>query len=166
MRHDLTSGAWIEYLPIADLKRKHKMTLARMTQAKLTKGIPAEQIAAMVSGDSGTDTRALVAGVVATGAVDFGKFSEGQQEAAWAMIITGWSYLLPVPSIVVNEDGTPTVADIGSFGELPLEDDEEIGKLLAPYEAKLSRRPDPKGTTTSSSNGPSRASAAPPSPTA
>jgi hypothetical protein len=163
MRTDLASGAWIEYRPIDGLKRKHKTTLAKMTSAKLTQGVPAEQIAAMIDGDS-TDTRALVASMA--GSMDFAKFSEGQQEAIWAMVITGWSYGLPVPEIVVNEDGTPTVANIASFDELPLDDSDEIEKLLAPYQAKLTRRPDPKGTTTSSSNGSSRGSAAPASPAA
>jgi hypothetical protein len=46
-----------------------------------------------------------------------------------------------------------------SYGEIGLDDFAEIEEILAPYMAKIQRRPDPKETTTASSNGTSRAKA-------
>jgi hypothetical protein len=75
------------------------------------------------------------------------------------MVVEGWSYDLPVPEL--GDDGQVTGLD--SFGELPLDDFDELERLLAPFEEKLARKPDPKApaaATTSSSNGSSRAKAA------
>jgi hypothetical protein len=44
------------------------------------------------------------------------------------------------------------------IGDYPLDDENAIEEILAPYLVKL-RRPDPKETTTSSSNGRSKARA-------
>lgn len=162
MRTTLSSGAWIEHRAIGDLKRKDKQRLSRLTTGKLMgSGIDPAAFDA-------TDERTLIASVLssATSRMDVMGFTADQEDAVWALLITGWSYELPVPSVIVTEDGAPVIENAASLGEVPLGDAEEIDQVFAPYRAKLSRRPDPKGTTTSSSNGLSPANVAPPSQTA
>lgn len=143
MRTTLESGAWVEHRPVQDLKGKDKRALAALSKAKV---IPDE------NGDIS------VAQIV--GSVNMFEFVADQQDAAWALLLTAWSYDLPLPAVEGGE-----VVNADSFGELPLDDFEALEQLFAPYQAKLSHRPDPKGTTTSSSNGSSRASAGRGSPT-
>jgi hypothetical protein len=138
MRTTFTSGAWVEHVPIQDLKGKHKRDLARA-------GRPTP-----VYRDGELDKEATMSGL------DVVTWLEARRDAAWAMIVEGWSYDLPVPEL--GYDGL--VADLTSFGELPLEDYEELERLMTPFIEKLTSSPDPKGATTSSSNGSSRAKAA------
>jgi hypothetical protein len=88
--------------------------------------------------------------------LDITTWLQAKRDAIWAMVVEGWSYDLPVPEL--SADGQ--VTDLDSFGELPLDDFDELAALLTPYAEKLTRTPDPKGVTTSSSNGSSRAKAA------
>jgi len=159
VRTTLDSGAWVEHRPIGDLKRKDKQLLSRLTTGKLMgAGLDLTAFA-------GADEKTIGAAMMQSGGVNIMGFAAEQEDAILALLITGWSYDLPVPSIAVNEDGTPVIVHDGSLGELPLDDANEIEQVFAPYKAKLSRKPDPKGSTTSSSNGSSPASQ-PASPTA
>lgn len=140
MRTTLTSGAWIEHVPVQDLKSGHSRKLAAHTKLSVPPGA--------LSDDGKVDMDALMAGV------DMFKFSAAKQDALWALLISKWSYDLPVPDLVEDE-----IENAGSLDELPLDDYEEIGQVLAPHAEKLARRPDPKGATTSASNGSSPARA-------
>ena len=141
MRTDLSSGAWIEYVPVQDLKGKHKRLLDRTTKMSLPAGA--------ISDDGSVDVGALMGGL------DMFAFSAAKQDALWALLIITWSYdELPVPQV---RDGEVMGAE--SFDELPLDDYEEITALFAPHAEKLARRPDPKSLITSGSNGSSPARA-------
>jgi hypothetical protein len=139
MRTTLTSGAWVEHTPIQELRGKHKRNLDRVGKPRPVFGAGGEY-----------DQAATMSGMDVMG------WQAARRDAVWAMVITGWSYELAVPEL---GDGGQ-VADVDSFGELPLEDFEELEALLKPFEEKLARRPDPKGAITSGSNGSSRESAA------
>ena len=67
-------------------------------------------------------------------------------------MVTAWSWDVPVPQIT---DGALIHGE--SIDEVPL----ELEDLLAPYLTRLTREPDPKEVTSSSSNGvpPGRAKA-------
>ena len=138
MRTTLTSGAWVEHRPIQDLKGADKRALARI-------GKP--EVVLTPSGEP--DLGSMLGGM------DIMTWVADQQDAVWALAITAWSWEHPVPAF----DGAG-VTGVEVFGELPLDDYEELETLFAPFLAKLTRKPDPKGTTTSSSNGSSRASGA------
>lgn len=140
MRTELESGAWIEHVPIQDLKGKHKRLLDRHTRLAVPAGA--------VSEDGSVDIDAVMS------SINMFAFSAAKQDALWALLIDKWSYGLPVPDLVAGE-----VENEDSFGEIPLDDYEEIERLLTPHAAKLARRPDPKSSTTSASNGSSPARA-------
>lgn len=149
MRTDLESGAWVEYVPIQELKGKHKRLLDRHTRLAVPPGA--------IDKDGGVDMDALM------GAIDMFAFSADKQDALWSLLITGWSYDLPVPDLVAGE-----VQNVDSLGEVPLDDYEEIARLLTPHAAKLARQPNPKAkgaATTTGSSGSSKASAGHASPT-
>ncbi len=141
MRTELQSGAWVEHRPITDLKAKDKDAMARVTRYTLPEGLSVAEL------DGDLDVSALAAGL------DVMAFSLAQRNAVLARIITAWSYDLPVPVV----EGAAIIGE-ESIGEIPLDDFAQIEELLAPYIAKLQRRPDPKGATISSSNGSSKAS--------
>jgi hypothetical protein len=140
MRTTLESGAWIEHVPIGELKGKHKRALERAGKPVLGGD--------SISDEGKVDVRALVSGM------DISSWMAAKQDALWAVLIDAWSYDLPVPELEGD-----AIVSADSLGELPLDDYEEIERLFEPYAAKLARRPDPKTSTTSSSNGSSRASA-------
>ena len=139
MRTELDGGGWVDHRPHDDLKGKDKKALTIFLRRRLP-----------VSGDGQLDPRGL----------DPGQREELEgvlREAAWARVIDGWSFGLPVPQW---EDNEPVNLD--SFGELPLAAYNQVEALLAPAYAALIRQPDPKGLPTeisSSSNGRSRARA-------
>lgn len=138
MRTTLESGAWIDHVPIQDLRFGHKRKLDRHTKLTVPSGAVGE--------DGAVDMDAIM------GAVDMVEFSAAKQDALWALVIEKWSFDLPVPELAGGE-----VENAESFDELPLDDAEEIEALFAPFAAKLAKRPNPKGATTSASNGSSRA---------
>ena len=140
MRTTFASGAWVEHLPIGELKGKHKRNLD-----KVGKPVP------VFTPGGDFDQAATMSGI------DVMSWQAAKRDAAWAMVIEKWSFGLPLPQFDAAS-GEVTGAD--AFGELPIDDFEELEELLAPFEDKLNRRPDPKGATTSSSNGSSRASGA------
>lgn len=144
MKTTLESGAWIEHTPIQDLKGAHRRKIDRVGRPR---------VAAGAIDDSGhIDAGALVAGV------DIMAFMAARHDALWALLITGWSYDLPLPSLEEAADGL-AVSGAESYDEIPLDDYDEIEKILAPFGEKLARRPDPKNSTTSASNGSSPARA-------
>jgi hypothetical protein len=143
MRTTFESGAWVEHTPIQELRGKHKRNLDRVGKPQVT--------ADAISDDGAVDVRALMSGI------DIMSWQAAKRDAVWAMVIERWSYDLPVP-VLEAASGEVTGAD--AFGELPLKDFEELEALLAPFEETLNQRPDPKGATTSASNGSSRASGA------
>jgi hypothetical protein len=142
VRHDLESGAWIEITPLHDLKGKDRDRFDKVMRFGLpvTEGGDFDAIRAVAER---LDTR------------------EVRRNAAMACFISAWSFTgpggepLPVPGL----DELGRIAHPEVIGDYPLDDEDEIGQILAPYLVKL-RRPDPKETTTSSSNGRSRARAA------
>lgn len=140
MRADLPSGATVDYVLVQELKGKHKRLLDRHTKLAFQPG--------MLGDDGEMNRDAILAGV------DMVEFIAGKQDALWALLIDKWSYDLPVPDLVSGE-----VENAESFGEIPLEDYEAIEELLTPHAEKLARRPDPKSSTTSASNGSSPARA-------
>ena len=149
MRHELTSGAWVEVRPIQDLKRKDKVAVARMRyyQVPLDDELSLDQAAVMATiGAGGFNER----------------WRANTASAVAALVITGWSFDAPLVAIeggqFANED---------SLDELGIDDSNELDAILAPYAEKLTAVPDPKAQaaeTTSSSNG--RSSAKAPSPAA
>jgi hypothetical protein len=70
-----------------------------------------------------------------------------QRDALLGVIITGWS-LQGIP---------PPCEDVGSIKKMPLGLRREVEQAIQPHLAELRRRPDPKATRSSSSNGSSRA---------
>lgn len=141
MRTTLESGAWVEHVSIQDVKGKH----IRAYRRAVSLHVPGEAV-----GDDGDiDRRALVTGL------DLGERREARGDAVAAIILTAWSYDVPVPDLegysVVNGE---------SLGELPADDLIEVERILEPFAAKLDDKPDPKEATTSASNGSSRARAA------
>lgn len=141
MRHDLPSGAWLEIKPVQDLKGKDAdryRRAVRMMLPRTTEGDLDVKLGVAL----GIDTR------------------EVKRDAAIACFVTAWSYLgdddapLPVPELADS-----AVTSRESVGDYPLDDARAIDDIIRPYLTKLDP-PDPKETTTSSSNGRSKAKAA------
>lgn len=138
MRADLKSGAWIEHLPVSDLKARHKDIMSGTVRMELPPGD---------TGEASDDPAVRRARAVAELRL---------RDARWAVLITAWSFELPVPEW---DDDTFTVTARESVGEIPAGDYDDIEEILTPHSLVLLRRPDPKGATTSSSNGSSPARA-------
>ena len=145
VRHDLTSGAWVEVRPIGELKRNDKIAVQRLQ----FEGIP------MNDGDIDWHAGALMPG--GAGAINV-RFGENRRNTAIALVVTAWSFDgIEVPQV---RDGCLIGGD--GIGELPLDDYDELEALIDPYIEKLTKAPDPKApaaATTSSSNGRSSAKA-------
>jgi hypothetical protein len=142
MRTTLESGAWIDHVPIQDIKGKHIRDYARSGQLRV--GSDA------VDDDGSVSVRTVVE------RADFGERQEIRHDALWAILITAWSYDFPPP---VFDRGAGRALGAEVLDEIPGDDYGEIERLLAPFAKKLAARPDPKGATTSASNGSSRAKA-------
>lgn len=140
VRTTLESGAWIEHVPIQDIKGKHIRDYARA--GKMTVSPDA------VDDDGQVDARALVTGL------DLGEQREVKADALWAIVITGWSYDLPVPKF---DRGSGLTDGAEALDEVDGDDYGEISRLLEPFARKLAARPRPKGATTSASSGSSKA---------
>lgn len=147
MRHTLTSGEWIDILPIQALKAKHR---------DRTDGVVKLYI--KLDKDGNPDLSAMPLSM---------SLQTVRRDALLAQLITAWSFTLveydPDGNVVEGTaaalpvpywDSTKQeIACEASFGEIGIDDFSEIEDILAPYLAKIQRRPDPKGTTTGSSNG-------------
>ena len=152
MRTTLESGAWVEHTPIQELKGVHRRKLERAGKPPVS--------SAAIDDNGHVNVGALMAGM------DFGAIGAIKRDALWALLIERWSYDFAVPQLEETDDGLVAVGD--GFDRLPLDDYDDIEALFEPYSKKLNRRPNPKArgaATTTASNGPSRASAAPGSPT-
>ena len=140
MRTTLESGAWVEHVPLQDLKYGHKRKLERVAKMSISRDA--------VDDDGNVSVREIVA------TMDLAKWTATRQDALWALLISDWSFDVPVPLVEGDEVIGADVLD-----SIPLDDATAIEELLAPHAAKLTRRPDPKGSTTPASNGSSPARA-------
>ena len=134
MKTELASGAWVEHRPIQDLKAKDKDAVSMTVK-----------MAIPINEDGELDR--------SQGLSMSGSMQLAARNAVIARVITGWSYEWPVPYFEAAEVHGAELID-----EIPIDDWNEIEELIAPYLAKLRAKPNPKGATTSTSNGSSRAS--------
>jgi len=139
MEHKLPSGATVDVRPIQSLKGKDKDVVD--ASVRLTLGFDSE-------GNLNTDNLPISMGIAAI-----------KRNALIARLLKGWTCtdgesadILPLPRW--DEDH---VDNEESIGELPIDDFNALLDLVAPYEKKLDRRPDPKGTTTANSSSTSKA---------
>jgi hypothetical protein len=138
VKHTFGTGEWVELIPLDALRIKHKKRLLAVTNSIVP-----------VSADGEFDRAAVLSrhgswqGYTAL-------HSSTQFAALVALTVTAWSWDVPVPQIT---DGALIHAE--SIDEVPL----ELEDLLSPYLTRLTRDPDPKEVTTSSSNGVSPARA-------
>lgn len=140
MRHNFESGGWVELIPIQQLKLKHKTRYVNASNSLVRLDAEGDVDRAAVAAEPG-------------GWRGYVQMLERVREAALiATTVTAWSYGVPLPEI------TPEwlVLNVDSAGEADL----DLQDVLEPYRLKLLREPDPKGTTTSASNGRSKAKAA------
>ena len=140
MRHTFGTGEWVELIPLADLRIKHKKKLLAVTNSIVP-----------VSPDGEFDRAAVISRHGSWQAYT-ALHGSTQFAALIALVVTAWSWDVPVPQIT---DGALIHGE--SIDEVPL----ELEDLLAPYLTRLTRDPDPKEVTSSSSNGvpPGRAKA-------
>lgn len=140
MRTTLESGAWVEHVPIQDIKGKHIRDYARAGK---------NHIDGSTVDDEGTvDVRAIVT------STNIGEQRELKHDALWAIVISGWSYEFPAPKF---DRGSGETAGTEVLEEISADDYAEIERLLVPFARKLDIKPSPKGATTSASSGSSRA---------
>lgn len=138
MRHTFGTGEWVEVIPLTDLRIKHKKRLYAATNAI---------VPMTVEGDF--DPKAVVERHGSWQA--YSALRDSTQLAALiALVVTAWSWDVPVPQIA---DGALIHAE--SADEVPL----EMEDLLSPYLTRLTRDPDPKEVTSFASNGSSPAKA-------
>lgn len=140
MKTTLESGAWVEHRPIQDLKAKDKDAVS----SSVKMAIP-------VTEDGEIDR--------SQGLLMSGSMQLAARNAVIARVVTGWSFG-PVPHYEAGEVHGAELID-----EIPIDDFNEIEELIAPYLAKLRRKPNPKATTTTGSSTSSRANGARVSPT-
>lgn len=145
MRTTLESGAWIEHVPIQDLKGKQIRDYARAGKSHIGRDA--------ISDEGDVDVRTIVE------QTDLGKKQEDRHDALLAIVITAWSYDFAVP---VFDRGSGETSGAEVLDEIPGDDYREIDEFLEPFEKKLTAKPNPKAreaATTTGSNGSSRASA-------
>lgn len=142
MRTTLESGAWIEHIPIQDIKGKHIRDYARAGKGQVNPDA--------VDEDGQVDAKVLVT------SMDLGEAQEEKHDALWAIVITGWSYDFPVLKF---DRGSGETAGAEVLDEFPGDDYQEIDLLLQPFAKKLTAKPRPKGVITSASNGSSKGAA-------
>jgi hypothetical protein len=133
MHTDLASGHYIDITPLAGLKAKHKDAY---------EGAPKLFISFKEDGTPDLSNMPVSMSI-----------AKVQKYALFATLLTDWSFTtddgstkLPVPHWTGE-----SIDDLESFGEIPIDDMNEIDDLLEPYLAKVRRKPDPTRTTTASS---------------
>jgi hypothetical protein len=141
VRTTLESGAWIEHVPVQDLKGKHIRDYARVAKMRMTRD------------DVDDDGEVDVGGLVER--MDLADMDEARHDALWAMLVTAWSFPFGVPQF---DRASGTVSGAEVLDEIGADDYEEIDQLLDPHAKKLRRKPSPKKGTTSASSRSSRAS--------
>ena len=142
MRSDLPSGAWIEHVPVQDLKGKHIRAMQRVAKMRMSRD------------DVDEDGEVDVGGLVER--MDLADMDEARHDALWALLITSWSFPFPVPQLE-RASGVVTGAEV--LDEISAEDYAAIDEVLDPHAKKIRRRPSPKKATTSGSSASSRARA-------
>lgn len=138
MRHTFGTGEWVDLIPLADLRIKHKKKLLTATNSIVP-----------VNADGDFD-RAAVLERHGSWQAYTELHSSTQFAALVGLVVTAWSWDMPIPAVING-----ALVNAGSIDEVPL----ELEDLLAPYLKRLTREPDPKEVTTSSSNGSSPAKA-------
>src|SRR5580692_2813093 len=138
MHVDLASGHSIEITPITGLKAKHRDAY---------EGAPKIYMKFNEQGEPDMSDMPL--------SMSMAKL---QRNALLATLVSAWSFrvddedvsspLLPVPRWTGMD-----IENDESFGEIPLDSFDEIEDLLKPYISKITRKPDPKETTTAASTG-------------
>lgn len=124
--------AWFEARPIQELKAKDRDIVT--ASIRLVVGIDKE-------GNLNTDNLPLSGGMQTI-----------RRNALLSRLVTNWSFQdLPVPTWNVDH-----VENEDSIGELPIDAILELEDWLVPYQAKVDRKPTPKGTTTGSSSATSK----------
>jgi hypothetical protein len=141
MQTTLKSGAWIQHVPVQDLKGKHIRDYARVAKMRMSRD------------DVDDDGEVDVGGLVER--MDLAEMDEARHDALWAMLISAWSFDFPVPKFD-RASGTVTGAEV--LEDISAEDYAEIDEALDPHAKKLRRKPNPKKATTSASSGSSKAS--------
>ena len=142
MRTTLESGAWIEHIPVQDVKGKQIRDYARAGKPQFSPDT--------IDDDGEVDKRALVGGM------NLSEMREQRHDALWAIVISAWSYDVPVP---VFDRGAGLTSGTEALEEIPGADYLEIDEFLKPFDKKLTAKPNPKGEISSASNGSSRARA-------
>jgi len=145
MHVDLKSGHSIEITPVAGLKAKHRDAY---------EGAPKIYMKFNEKGEPDMSDMPL--------SMSLAKL---QRNALLATLISAWTFrvddedvnspLLPVPKWTGVD-----IENDESFGEIGLEDFDQIEDILKPYLAKVVRKPDPKETITAVSTGASKDQAA------
>ena len=149
MRIDLKSGQWVDILPITAIKAKHKDA----TEA-------AVKLYVKLDANGNADMSGMPFSM---------SIIKAQQHVLMAMAILDWSFTAsltdakgepvegtehPLPVPVWHADGAEgRIDNEESFGEIEIDDWNELEEIIAPYMEKVRRRPDPKGTTTRNSSG-------------
>ena len=142
MRTTLESGAWIEHVPVQDLKGKHIRDYARVAKMRMTRS------------DVDDEGEVDVGGLIER--MDLAEMDEARHDALWAMLIEKWSWDFAVPQF---DRASGTVSGAEVLDEIGADDYAEIDTVLNPHAKKLRSRPNRSGGTTSASNGSSRAKA-------
>ena len=142
MRTTLESGAWIEHVPVQDIKGKHIRAMERVAKMRMTRD------------DVDDEGQVDVGGLIER--MDLSDMDQARHDALWALLIEKWSYDFPVPQLEIAS-GIVTGAEV--LDDLPGGDYQEIDEVLAPHGRKIRNRPNRSGGTTSASNGSSRAKA-------
>jgi len=143
MRKEFGSGNWIDIAPVQGLKAKHRDAY---------EGAP--KIYIKFREDGSVDMSDMPLSMT---------LAKLQRNGLLATLITDWSFES------TSDDGIPTGTKLPvphwngteiegneSFGEIPIDDMDELEDLLQPYLKKVQRKPDPKKTITGGSTGPSR----------
>lgn len=141
MRHDLSSGDWIDIRPLQSLKQRDQDVYDGAIKIYVT-----------FDKDGNPDMSKLPLSM---------SLQKVRRNALLARLLIGWSFKiegteepLPLPRWISDDQG---MEHDESVGELPIDDAHEIWAIVQPYIEKCDRKPDPKAMTTSGSNGTSRA---------
>lgn len=147
--------AWVDILPIQALKSKHKdavMAAIKLYVSLDDKGQP--DLSRLPITMSIPKAQRNIAIAILVSSWSFSSCQFDDQGAP----VDGTEQPLPVPTW--SADGAAgIITDEDSIGELDIDDLNWLEQVLEPYLAKIRFRPDPKGTTTESSNDTSRGKA-------
>lgn len=126
---------WVDLLPLPELRIKHRDKLAEASAF----GVPMN--------DEGEVDRAAIAKGPGGAAPFWNRYQRRRRDITVALVVTAWSWPVPVPELTPDGD----LLNAESVGETS----PELAEIIEPYLDKLSREPDPKAGTTSTSSAPS-----------